>query len=584
MARPLSSTAKMPHTDHRHAALLGAFLGDALSLGAHWIYNPSKIERVFGGITDLVDPREESARYHPGKSAGDFTHYGDQTLTLLRSLASRREFDLTGFAEDWRTMWPTYSGYVDSATQVALANLQAGAAPESSGSDSNDLAGASRIAPLLATLDINKPDALALAARQQTAMTHGDPEVIDAAEFFARATAAVLNGTPVPNAIRQAAQQPYANLPALEWIARAEALLDVDTTIAIQKLGQTCHAPNAFPATIYLLLKHPGDLETALIENTMAGGDSAARGLLVGMMLGAAHGDAALPAPWLEKLKARNEIESLYAALCGCGSASASTSASASAPQTEKVSFQNPDGESLDARLELPAGPPRAYAIFAHCFTCSKDIAAATRISRGLAARGIAVLRFDFTGLGNSEGDFANTNFSSNVQDLIAAGDHLRTHYQAPTLLVGHSLGGAAVLAASSHIPEIEGVVTIGAPADPAHVEHLFAHAAPEIEAAGLAEVDLAGRRFTIKKQFLDDIRSQNQTDRIAALKRSLLIMHSPVDTTVSVDDARRIFDAAKHPKSFISLDRADHLLSKKEDSEFAAEMIAAWASHLLDD
>ncbi len=244
----------------------------------------------------------------------------------------------------------------------------------------------------------------------------------------------------------------------------------------------------------------------------------------------------------------------------------------------EKLSFENQEGQELAALLERPATKPRAFALFAHCFTCSKDIAAASRISRALAAQGIGVLRFDFTGLGNSEGDFANTNFSSNVSDLICAADKLRQDFEAPSLLVGHSLGGAAVLAAAGEIEEAKAVVTIGAPADPAHVSHLFGSSRAEIESQGSAVVNLAGRQFEIKKQFLEDIASQSLEDRIKRLRKALLIFHSPVDEIVAIDNASAIFQTALHPKSFISLDKADHLLSRKFDSEYVAATISAWA------
>lgn len=249
---------------------------------------------------------------------------------------------------------------------------------------------------------------------------------------------------------------------------------------------------------------------------------------------------------------------------------------------SEKLSFTGVDGQRLAARFERPRGRSQAVALFAHCFTCTKDIYAASRIAGGLAARGIAVLRFDFTGLGHSEGEFANTNFSSNVGDLVAAADHLRSHYEAPKLIIGHSLGGAAVLAAAGRIPEAVAVATIGAPAEPAHVQHLFQAARPEIEARGEAEVLLAGRSFTIKKQFLEDIEATRLEAAIAGLRKALLVFHAPRDATVGIDNAARIFAAAKHPKSFVSLDDADHLLSRHEDAAYVAEVLAAWAGRYL--
>jgi len=248
----------------------------------------------------------------------------------------------------------------------------------------------------------------------------------------------------------------------------------------------------------------------------------------------------------------------------------------------ERFEFRNDAGELLAALLERPRTGITAYALFAHCFTCSKDIAAASRISRALAARGIAVLRFDFTGLGNSEGEFANTNFSTNVADLRSAAQALREQFGAPELLIGHSLGGAAVLAAAPDIPGSRAVVTIGAPSNPAHVAHLLKDKHEQIESEGEAEVDLAGRRFTIKRQFLRDIEEHRLAERIRSMGKALLVMHSPVDEIVGIDNASEIFLAARHPKSFISLDKADHLLTRRADSQYVAETISAWVGRYL--
>lgn len=255
-----------------------------------------------------------------------------------------------------------------------------------------------------------------------------------------------------------------------------------------------------------------------------------------------------------------------------------------SATRSERFEFPGSTGHALAARLDLPStqGPPRAVALFAHCFTCGKDLHAASRVARGLADRGIAVLRFDFTGLGHSEGEFASTNFSSNVDDLIAAAAALRERLAAPALLIGHSLGGSAVLAAASRIPESVAVATIGAPASPDHVLRLFKGDIARIEAEGEAEVDIAGRRFRIQQQFLEDIAERNLEREIGLLKRALLVLHSPIDTVVGIDDASRIFLAARHPKSFVSLDGADHLLSKPRDSAWVADLIASWAARFL--
>ncbi len=249
---------------------------------------------------------------------------------------------------------------------------------------------------------------------------------------------------------------------------------------------------------------------------------------------------------------------------------------------TLKTSFPGHSGDMLAARLDIPAGPVRATALFAHCFTCSKDLLAAKRIAAELARTGIAVLRFDFTGLGSSKGEFASTNFSSNLQDLLIAADYLRQNYQAPSLIIGHSLGGAAVLAAAADIPEIKAVATIGAPSDVEHVLHNFGSSIEIIESDGRAEVNLAGRSFTIEKQFVEDARAANLKDQVAKLGRPLLVLHSPIDQTVGVENASAIFLAAKHPKSFISLDQADHLLTRAEDADYVASVIAGWADRYL--
>ncbi|ACP22906.1 hypothetical protein NGR_b14550 (plasmid) [Sinorhizobium fredii NGR234] len=249
---------------------------------------------------------------------------------------------------------------------------------------------------------------------------------------------------------------------------------------------------------------------------------------------------------------------------------------------TQRLQFAGHSGATLAARLDLPNGPLRAYALFAHCFTCSKDLAAARRVAAELAREGIAVLRFDFTGLGSSEGEFASTNFSSNVGDLLSAADYLRRHYQAPSLLIGHSLGGAAVLAVAGEIPEVRAVATVGAPADVGHVLKNFGASLEEIEASGAAEVDLAGRRFLVKKQFVEDARAQRIKDAVARMKKPLLILHAPLDQTVGIENANEIFLAAKHPKSFVSLDKADHLLTDPEDAAFAGRIISGWLTRYL--
>ncbi|MEO1243205.1 MAG: bifunctional alpha/beta hydrolase/OsmC family protein [Pseudomonadota bacterium] len=251
--------------------------------------------------------------------------------------------------------------------------------------------------------------------------------------------------------------------------------------------------------------------------------------------------------------------------------------------ETRKTEFNTSTGDKLAAALELPPARPRAFALFAHCFSCSKDIKAAREIARALRREGFAVLRFDFTGLGGSEGDFANTNFSSNVDDLVSAADYLRDEFEAPSIVIGHSLGGAAAIVAAGRIPEAKGVAVIGAPAEADHVAMQIGEQREEIEQSGSATVQLAGRPFKIKKQFLDDLSNQNVLACAGNLKKPLLVMHAPLDETVGIDNATRIFVAAKHPKSFVSLDTADHLLSNTRDAHYAASVLAAWAARYLD-
>ncbi|SFK67595.1 bifunctional alpha/beta hydrolase/OsmC family protein [Shimia haliotis] len=249
---------------------------------------------------------------------------------------------------------------------------------------------------------------------------------------------------------------------------------------------------------------------------------------------------------------------------------------------TKRITFPGHDGGNLAARLDLPDGPHLATAIFAHCFTCSKDIPAARRIASRLSAMGIAVLRFDFTGLGHSEGEFSNTNFSSNIKDVRAAAHFLSASGMPPDLLIGHSLGGAAVLRTAGDIETVKAVATLGAPFDPGHVTHNFGGALEAIEKHGQAEVQLGGRPFTIRQSFVDDVNAANLAPAISGLKRALLVLHAPRDEIVDIENASAIFQAAKHPKSFVTLDDADHLISDGEDAEYAAEVIAAWAGRYL--
>lgn len=285
-----------------------SFLADSLALGAHWIYDQEKIMHRLGRVDTLQPP--PSGSQHAGKQAGDFTHYGDQTLILLRSLVSTRKFDLQDFARRWREFWLSPKSYMDQATRQTLDNMDQGQDLTQAGSKSNDLAGAARIAPLIYFLG---PDVQTTvqAARDQTQMTHQDDRVVDSAEFFARVTLDVLAGKKPVQAVQDTAEMPFSVLPAADWVQAGLSAADKESGPAIQELGKTCHIPHAFPGTIQLIARHEEDLAEALIQCVMAGGDSAARGMLAGMVLGAYHGMQFIPEGWVQELKAREEIEGL---------------------------------------------------------------------------------------------------------------------------------------------------------------------------------------------------------------------------------------------------------------------------------
>lgn len=543
------------------------FLADALCLGSHWIYNQGKIARLYpDGVQEFDDPR---SNYHPNRKKGQFTHYGDQMLLLARSMAASSAWSLPVFRALWQSEMSDFDGYCDDATKTTLENLASG--NQDPASDSNDLAGASRFAPLLLLSEANLEQKIT-AAREQTALTHGDGAVIDSAEFFTRAVDALQTGRNLPEALEQAAQADYQNLSARAALDAAKEALNEDDFLKVaSEFGLTCHLPEAFPATLFFALRwhqqgaslSENAFLTTLSENALAGGDNSARAIPLAALLASAG--VPVPTKLWQQLSAHPTLAALETLLVP------------NKPSSKKITFTGANGDQLDGRLELPSGTPRSFALFAHCFTCGKSIHAATAISRALAAQGIATLRFDFTGLGNSDGDFANTSFISNVEDLIAAANHLREHFRAPSLLLGHSLGGAAVLAAAADIPECTHVVTLGAPYDPGHVTHLFENDLPEIRDQGQAEVTLAGRKFSIGERFLTDLNGHNQSERIARLRRNLLIMHSPSDAIVGIENAGQIYSAAKHPKSFLSLEKADHLLTDPEQAHYAANLIAQW-------
>jgi putative redox protein len=545
-----------------------AFLADSLSLGSHWVYNQEKLQRLYPeGCRGFDDPQ---SKFHPNRRRGQFTHYGDQMVMLAKAVAASPRWSLASFRGVWESGMSTYDGYLDGASKATLANLRAG--KETPASDSDDLAGASRCVPVLFSGGESLAEKVT-ASREQTALTHDAGTVIDGAEFFVRAIVALQEGLSISEALQQAADENYRDLKAGDFLKQARQALGAASPREVAAdFGLTCHFHEAFPLALYFALRSERAGEsrdenaflTALSENALAGGDTSARAIPLAAMLAAAGWR--IPESLWEELVAFEHLSALETLLLP------------PEPFSQKVTFQGAYGDQLDARLELPADQPRAYAIFAHCFSCGKAAKAATYISRALARKGIATLRFDFTGLGSSEGDFANTSFLSNVEDLVAAANHLRDNFSAPSLLLGHSLGGAAALAAASQMPELTHVVTLAAPFDPHHVTRLFEDQVPEIREKGQAEVDLGGRRFSIGERFLTDLESHNQEERIVNLGRSLLIMHSPTDAVVEIENAGRIYSAAKHPKSFVALEGADHLLTDLGQARYAANVIASWS------
>lgn len=294
------------------AMVLASFMGDSLALGAHWIYDAERIAREFGRVESFLTPKPDS--YHPTKRKGQFTHYGDQAFVLLQSLAARKGFELTDFAERWRKLFAGYTGYFDGATKGTLRNFADGLGPEASASFSNDLAGAARIAPLIFCLR-DEPEALTAAARAQTAMTHGDPLTIDAAELFAGASLRILEGESPISALSAVAEKRFAGTPLARWVKDGIAHKKEEGVAGVGHLGQSCHTPEALPSVVQLIARYESDLKEALIQNVMAGGDSAARGMAVGMLLGAHLGEAAIPATWLAELERGAEIRGLLAGL-----------------------------------------------------------------------------------------------------------------------------------------------------------------------------------------------------------------------------------------------------------------------------
>lgn len=528
-----------------------ALAADAVSLGPHWVYNQSKLARIYPeGVRGYTDP---ASHFHPNRKAGQFTHYGDQAAMLAEWVNAEGGFDLEGWRAHWVRAMRSYDGYLDGASKQTLKND--GAKP----SDSDDLAGAARIGPLL-DLDLPLEDTIRV-AREQTALTHGAPVVADAAEFFVRAAFALRDGLDMPDALGRAATEGAYN--ELDARADLEKALEAEPENFLETsniFGLTCHTREAFPLALYFALRPGAGFVDALSDNGLAGGDTSARAMLFALLFVARDGDvaSALPDPGgTTKVEAR--------------------------PGSNPVGISTPRGR-LAGVLEMPeGGSPVAFALFAHCFTCGKDFVPEKRITQGLARENIATLRIDFSGIGKSEGNFEDASFVTNLEDLELAAQWLEEHFEAPSLLLGHSLGGAAALGAAGRLSGVKAVATVGAPADPGHVTHLFADQVETIRARGAAEVRLAGRPFVVGKRFLDDLDVYCHREVLEGLRGiDFLILHAPKDQVVGIDNAGEIFTALHHPKSFISLAEADHLLTRKADADYVARVIAAWAGRAL--
>ncbi|MGJ8633507.1 MAG: alpha/beta fold hydrolase [Luteolibacter sp.] len=531
-----------------------ALVADALSLGPHWVYNQGKLARVYPeGVRIFTDPQ---SAYHPKRKAGEFTHFGDQMVLLEGSIEKQGGFDAEGWKADWMEGMRGYDGYVDGATRETLA------AEGLVASGSDDLSGASRLAPIL-DLGLSVDDAVA-AARAQTGLTHGDLGVSDAAEFFVRAVYALKEGETLYKAFLFAAEEgSYEGLDVAGHLAAVREVLGENFLKVGTNLGLTCHLSEAFPLTLFFALRDGADFESAMSDNGLAGGDTSARAMLLAVLFAARDGDVG---------------GGLFGELKNFSEGKVSVTAGGN-----KVEFEGGQG-TLAGVLEMPKGEVLGYALFAHCFTCGKDFMPGARITRGLAEHGIATLRIDFSGLGKSGGKFADSSFVTNLGDLLVAAKWLEENFEAPRLLMGHSLGGAAVLAAAGEIPSVKAVATVGAPFEPVNVERLLGDSVKEIEEEGEAEVKLAGRSFVIGKRFLDDLRGYSQLEVLERLRGvDVLIMHAPDDDTVALENAGKIYSALKHPKSFVSLARADHLLTKPGDDEYVVGLVAQWAGRALD-
>lgn len=549
----------MPLTQPLKPYLKAALVADSLSLGAHWVYNQSKIARTFpDGIYTLSSPL---SAYHKGKTAGDFTHYGDQAYWLQLSIEKANSFDLENWKSHWLEKMASYKGYIDSATKDTIATSAA------SPSSSNDLAGATRIAALLdidASLEVTVS-----AARAQTQMTHGDDHVVDSAEFFIRTLFAVREGSNFTSAIDHAANTgAYQTLAPADFIQAAKSAAPDDHLAVATTMGLTCHFPEAFPLSLYYAIHHGDSFANCISKNALAGGDSSARAMFLALLFVA---------------RDANILETIdpLASQLNIGTAPTPQTqtelAPPNSPGSHSVKIPLPTG-NLAGVIEIPEGEIHAYAIFAHCFTCGKDFLPEKKITQGLAANGIATLRIDFSGLGKSSGDFKDSSFLTNIEDIKIAANWLDQLYQKPSLLVGHSLGGTAVLAVASQIPSIQAIATVGSPADPSHILHMFEDHLDEIKQNGSAQVSFAGRMFTVSQRFVDDVCSYDHVKHLNELDGHKLIMHSTNDQTVDLKNAGEIYTHLKHPKSFFALNQVDHLLTAPDDAKYVANVIGLWA------
>ncbi|PSW15792.1 hypothetical protein C9J01_01895 [Photobacterium rosenbergii] len=531
-----------------------ALAADALALGPHWIYNPSKLKRLYpNGVYALTDPK---SAYHPNRRAGQLTHYGDQIAVFRQYLEIQGVFNEQTWREHWLGAMVGYDGYLDGATKQSLKNA-------GYGSDSNDLAGASRLAPLL---DLNLPlEATIQAAREQTSITHSPQCVADAAELFVRMVFSIQQGNSFSEACEMSINEgSYTELePERHFLKVKQCLKSGEQPVEVAtQMGTTCHTPEAFPLTLYFALQFDDNFADCLSENALVGGDSAARGIILSLLFAARDGDVG---------------SAIYQQLTDTPRESVTFT-----PGTHQVSVLH-QGKHFAATLDIPNDVPKAFILFAHCFTCGKDFLPEKRLCQALAKHGFATLRIDFSGVGGSGGEFVDTSFLTNVEDLGIAASWMSEQGMDISALVGHSLGGTASLAVAGQLPSVKAVITIGSPFEPKHILHLFEDHIDKIKENGQASVMLAGRPFTIGERFLSDLKQLDQRGRLGSLKGvNSLVIHVPDDDTVDIKNAGYIYSALPQPKSFLALQGADHLLQNKSDVEYVAKMASIWLERAL--